>query len=248
MVAMSVVAEKAARALTGQRREVLTEEATRKALEKFEEEEHVPDLQRRIVRAPSPANAIHEELQTGYDLVFVGAGRRRTVANRVLTAALDEGGASAVILSGDRFNGAFRKILVATDGGYAARGATELAILYAKAIGAELAAVNIVDPRLQTSNEGEAAGMRVVSDVAALGTQHGVAVDAHVRWSSAAPRTIVEAAREFGADLIVMGAVPQVLGRQTFLGNTAEYVLRAAPCPVALYVPRVPRAAAKAAA
>lgn len=247
MVAMSVIAEKAARALTGQRRQVLTEEATRETLARFEEEEHVPDFHSRIVRSPSPANAIHEELQTGYDLVFVGAGRRRTVANRVLTAALEEGGASAVVLSGERFNGAFRKILVATDGGYAARGATELAILYAKAVGAELAAVNIVDPRLQNGAEGENVGMRVVTDVAALGEQHGVKVDAHVRWSAAAPRTIVEAAREFGADLIVIGAVPQLLGRQTFLGNTAEYVLRAAPCPVALYVPRVPRAAAKAA-
>ena len=109
--------------------------------------------------------------------------------------------------------------------------------------------MNIVDPRLQGSGTeaGEQVGMRVVSDVAAMGAQHGVLVDAHVRWSSAAPRTIVEAAREFDADLIVLGAVPQLLGRQTFLGNTVEYVLRAAPCPVALFVPRVPRAVAKAA-
>ena len=249
MVAMSVVAEKPARALTGQRREVLTEEATREALSRFEAEEHVPDFHSRIVRSPSPATAIHEELQTGYDLVFLGAGGGATVSNRVLTAALVEGGASAVVLSGDTFNGPFRRILVATDGAYAARGATELALLYAKATGAEVAAVNIVDPRLQGSGTeaGEQVGMRVVSDVAAMGAQHGVLVDAHVRWSSAAPRTIVEAAREFDADLIVLGAVPQLLGRQTFLGNTVEYVLRAAPCPVALFVPRVPRAVAKAA-
>src|SRR5205085_638670 len=95
MVALSVVAEKAARPPSGQRRQVLTEEATRDAVSKFEAEEHVPDFHSRIVRSPSPANAIHEELQQGYDLVFVGAGRRRTVANRVLTAALLEGGASS---------------------------------------------------------------------------------------------------------------------------------------------------------
>ena len=109
MVAMSVVAEKPARALTGQRREVLTEEATREALSRFEAEEHVPDFHSRIVRSPSPATAIHEELQTGYDLVFLGAGRRRTVSNRVLTAALVEGRASAVVLSGDTFDGPFRR-------------------------------------------------------------------------------------------------------------------------------------------
>src|SRR5512140_804918 len=205
---------------------------------KFAAEEHVPDLQPRIVRALSPATAIHEEVQHGYDLVFVGAGRRRTVANRVLTAALQEGGASAVLLSGESFPEAFRKILVATDGAYAARGATELAMLYAKATGAQLAAVSIVDPQLRGTEAGEqseSVGMRVVTDVAELGAQHGVAVDAHVRWSSSAGRTIVEAAREVNADLVVLGAMPQLLGRRTFLGNTVEYVLRSAPCPVALF-------------
>ncbi|HEY6909359.1 MAG TPA: cation:proton antiporter [Myxococcales bacterium] len=250
MVALSVVAQKTGRALAGQRRRPLTEEMTRETVAKFAAEEHVPDLQARIVRALSPATAIHEEVQHGYDMVFVGAGRRRTVANRVLTAALQEGGASAVLLSGESFPVAFRKILVATDGAYAARGATELAMLYAKANGAELAAVSIVDPQLRGTEAGEqseSVGMRVVTDVAALGAQHGVAVDAHVRWSTSAGRTIVEAAREVGADLIVLGAMPQLLGRRTFLGNTVEYVLRSAPCPVALFVPRAPRAAMKAA-
>lgn len=250
MVALSVVAQKGGRVLTNQRRRPLTEEMTRETVAKFAAEEHVPDLQPRIVRALSPATAIHEEVQHGYDLVFVGAGRRRTVANRVLTAALQEGGASAVLLSGESFPEAFRKILVATDGAYAARGATELAMLYAKATGAQLAAVSIVDPQLRGTEAGEqseSVGMRVVTDVAELGAQHGVAVDAHVRWSSSAGRTIVEAAREVNADLIVLGAMPQLLGRRTFLGNTVEYVLRSAPCPVALFVPRAPRATAKAA-
>jgi len=245
-----VVAQKQGLQLSGQLRQPLTEEMTRETVAKFAAEEHVPDLQPRIVKALSPATAIHEEVQHGYDLVFVGAGRRRTVANRVLTAALQEGGASAVLLSCESFPEAFRKILVATDGAYAARGATELALLYAKATGAELAAVSIVDPQLRGTEAGEqseSVGMRVVTDVAALGAQHGVAVDAHVRWSSSAGRTIVEAAREVNADLVVLGAMPQLLGRRTFLGNTVEYVLRSAPCPVALFVPRAPRAAAKAA-
>ena len=188
-------------------------------------------------------------MQHGYDLVFVGAGRRRTVANRVLTAALQEGGASAVLLSGESFPEAFRKILVATERRRRPR-ATELAMLYAKATGAELAAVSIVDPQLRGTEAGEqseSVGMRVVTDVAALGAQHGVAVDAHVRWSASAGRTIVESAREVNADLVVLGAMPQLLGRRTFLGNTVEYVLRSAPCPVALFVPRAPRATAKAA-
>src|SRR3954464_1674879 len=249
MVAMSVVPEKAGAG--AQRRQPATEEDTREALSRFAAEEHVPDLQPRIVRSPSPANALNEELKHGYDLVVIGAGRRRTVANRVLTAALQESGAAAVLLSGDSFPDVFRRVLVATDGAYAARGATELAMLYAKAAGADLAAISIVDPQLrgtEAGNQGEAVGMRVVTDVAAMGAQQGVNVDAHVRWSTSAARTIVESAREMKADLIVLGAMPQLLGRRTFLGNTVEYVLRCAPCPVALFIPRAPRAAAPKAA
>jgi nucleotide-binding universal stress UspA family protein len=123
-------------------------------------------------------------------------------------------------------------------------------MLYAKSAGADLAAISIVDPQLRSSEAGkqsEAVGMRVVTDVAAMGAQQGVNVDAHVRWSTSAARTIVESAREMKADLIVLGAMPQLLGRRTFLGNTVEHVLRCAPCPVALFVPRAPRVAAKAA-
>ena len=249
LVAISVVPEKGA-GLTLQRRTPLSEQDSRAVLESFAAEQQLPDFHPRVVEAKSPAGTIEEELkQRDYDLLFVGAGRRRTVANRLLSAALEGGGASTVLVSGDAFPPQFKRILIATDGGFAARGAAELALLYAKEASAAVLAVNVVAPAADESDSGrmEDVGMRVVSEVARMGTQEGLEVEAHVRWSVSPGRAIVEAARELRADLLVMGAVPQVLGRRTFLGNTAEYVLSSAPCPVALFVPPAPRAAAKAA-
>lgn len=250
LVAVSVVPEKEA-PRSMQRRAPLTEEASRAIFDSFADEQRLPDFHPRIVTGPSPASSIEEEMkERGYDLLFVGAGRRRMVSNRLLSAALQEGGASTVLLSGDSFPREFRRLLVATDGGYAARGASELAILYAKSVGATLAAVSVVAPARGDGNADvrhEDVGARVASEVARMAAQDGIEVDAHVRWSNAPGRAIVEAARELGADLLLLGAVPQLLGRRTYLGNSVEHVLATAPCPVALFVPAVPRAAAKAA-
>ena len=250
LVAMSVVPEKNA-GPSPQRRSPLTEEHSRALLESFAAEQKLPDFHSRVVEAKSPASSIEDELaQHNYDLLFVGAGRRRTVANRLLSAALEGGGASTVLVSGEEFPPVFKRVLIATDGGFAARGATELALLYAKEAGALVLAMSVVVPApdaLAPDGRVEDVGMRVVGEVARVGAAEGVEVESHVRWSASPGRAIVEAVSELRADLLVMGAVPQVLGRRTFLGNTAEYVLASAPCPVAIFVPPVPRAAAKAA-
>lgn len=228
------------------RRARVTEEDLEQVLESFSNEEELPDFQRRVVSAPSPVAAIHDELQHGYDLVFVGAGRRRTVSNRILSAAIEEGGPSAVILSGESFPRKFRRILLATDGGFAARGAAELAILYAGAGAAEVHALSVIEAH-GVSEDLRAVRSRVVHDVVELGSRSGVRIESRIERSSSASRTIIEVATELSADLVIMGAVPQVLGRRTYLGNTVESILRDAPCAVALFVPGVPRARAKVA-
>jgi Kef-type K+ transport system membrane component KefB/nucleotide-binding universal stress UspA family protein len=247
MVAISVVADESGGRLTRQRRPVLTAQQTRATLARFAEEESVRDFHPRIVTAPSPAAAIEDELLRGYDLVFVGAGRRRMVSNRIVTAAV-QGGAGAVIVSGDSFPGAFKRILVPTDGGYAARAAAELALLYASAATGEVTALTVqTNASSFLDDEPRRISARVLQEIVQLGARHGVAIDGQVRVSQSVARTTVEAARELSADLIVLGGVPQTLGRQTFLGNTVEYVLRYAPCPVAVFLPPSPRGAAKAA-
>jgi Kef-type K+ transport system membrane component KefB/nucleotide-binding universal stress UspA family protein len=249
MVAMAVVPRESDEGLP-QRRDVLTGDKTRATIDQFAAEHPLPDFHGRVVAAPSPVAAIEEELQKGYDLVFVGAGRRRTISNRILSATVESGIANAVVVSGETFPREFRRILVAADGGFAARGAAELAVLYAKAVGAEVQVLNVVDTTSADAAGQERlrdVGSRVVNELAQFGSRHGVRVDGRVARSGSAARTIADAARELDANLVVLGAVPQMLGRRTFLGNTVEYLLTYAPCPVALFVPALPRAGAKAA-
>ena len=107
MVVVSVVPEDDASRRTSllQRRAVLTKEESQHAFETFAAEERLPDCHPQLIVSPSPVESIREELRRGYDLVFLGAGRRRMVANRILTAVLEQGRADAVVLSGESFLG-----------------------------------------------------------------------------------------------------------------------------------------------
>lgn len=231
-----------------QRRRALTEEVTKQAFDAFAAEDPPPDFHPQTVRAPSPVEAIRQELRRGYDLVFLGAGRRRMVTNRLLTATLEQGGSNVVVVSGETFPQRFRRILVPTAGGFAARGAAELAVLYAEAVGAELVVLHVVETlsiEHEVQEQLRRVGTRVVTELAALGEQHGIRVESRIRVSRSAGRCILREAEEMEADLIVLGALPRVPGRSTFLGNTVEYVLGNAPCGVALFVPAVRKVSAQ---
>jgi nucleotide-binding universal stress UspA family protein len=239
------------RQLQLQRRSVQTVEETNQVLGQFTAEEQLPDFHPRVVTALSPVAALREELKQGYDLVFLGAGRRRMAANRMLSAVLEEGGPDVVLLSGESFPRSFKRILIATAGGFAARGAAELAILYGKAAGAQVHAVHIVEAAAAGPSTHErqlTVGTRLVADVTALGEKSGVRVDSWVRQEASSPRAILGAAQEVGADLVIVGAIPRVLGRRLYLGNTAEYVLGHAHAAVAVFVPGMRRAVAARAA
>lgn len=249
MVALSVLPEGAGEGGIArlQRREVVSKEQSRDALEAFAAEAKLPDFHPQQVTSRSPVESIREELQRGYDLVFLGAGRRRMIANRILTAVLEERGSDVVVVSGESFPKTFRRILVPTAGGFAARGAAELAVLYAKAVGAHIEVLHVVETlaiELAVQEELRTVGMRVVTELAALGEQQGVRVESRVKVSRAAGRCVLGEAQDSGSDLIVLGANPRVLGRRLFFGNTVEFILSRAGCPVALFVPAAPRATA----
>lgn len=86
-----------------------------------------------------------------------------------------------------------------------------------------------------TPGDGRAVAQSILRDalIAALGTQAG-----HVECrvvAGTAGRQLVEAARELGAQLIVLATRGSM---SLLLGTVSQYVLRKAPCPV-LIVPAV---------
>lgn len=137
-----------------------------------------------------------------------------------------------------------RRILVPVDFSDAARPVVEYARDMARDRGASVALLHVVgvpatpldpaygvaaDPKiLQDLQAGAARGLE---DLAALVRKAGVPVETRVVLG-APSREIVRAAREGGADLVVIGTHGRTGLRHVFLGSVAENVVRLCPCPV----------------
>jgi nucleotide-binding universal stress UspA family protein len=136
----------------------------------------------------------------------------------------------------------FRKILVAVDGSAVAARAADVGFDLARSLAAELALIHVVDPMIVTyAPEGGMTG----SELIALGQQEGKRLLStfaqrvslqppplefiHVGRSAS---EIVKAARDWPADLIVIGSHGREGVKRLVLGSVAEAVLRQATCPV----------------
>jgi nucleotide-binding universal stress UspA family protein len=139
----------------------------------------------------------------------------------------------------------FKRILVAVDESTFSAHAAAVAIHLAKALNAELAFFHAIDPaRLSGSESGMAADI-----LAAAAERDGRALlDAFRERAGTTPAALgflefgkpaaklVEGARIWPADLIVMGTHGRGRVEKLLVGSVAEGVLRHAPCPV-LVVP-----------
>lgn len=135
----------------------------------------------------------------------------------------------------------FRKILIAVDSEPVATHAADVGVELAQALGAEMAFVTVVDSSLGYPADTGVSPDELLS--VAKQDAKGMLDDFRQRLAqqtgamefilTGSPATeIVKAAREWPADVIVIGShgrrgVPRVL-----LGSVAEGVMRHAPCPV----------------
>jgi len=139
----------------------------------------------------------------------------------------------------------FRRILVAVDGSEVAARAVLVTADLARALGAEIAIVHVIDPKLAVVPDSGVAADRLVFDLHREGQQllDTAAARLHVTpppWEflreGNPAREIISAAREWDAQLIVIGTHGRSGLNRALWGNTAEGVSRHAPCPV-LVVP-----------
>jgi nucleotide-binding universal stress UspA family protein len=142
----------------------------------------------------------------------------------------------------------FQKILIAVDGEPVAAHAAEIGIQMANCLKAEVAFIHAVDPALihapgvaseELLREAEREGRRML-DALPRGVGPSLTALQFIRIGKAA-HEILTAAKEWPADLIVMGShgrhgIPRVL-----LGSVAEAVMRHAPCPVLVVRARTER-------
>jgi nucleotide-binding universal stress UspA family protein len=143
----------------------------------------------------------------------------------------------------------YARILVPVDGSETAKRGLEEAILLAKALGSALRLVHVVDDSALAMNPeaGIAAaplvedfaenGREILEEARAQAAQQGaqqVEVVLHENFTGRVANVIVEEAKMWGAELIVMGTHGRRGIRHAVLGSDAEAVVRASVCPVLL--------------
>ena len=139
----------------------------------------------------------------------------------------------------------FQHILVAVDGSEFAAHALEVASSLAAAVGAQIGLVHVIDPKFvvnETGVPGDQLWAMLRADGKGLLETAASAVPAHPQcWKflrEGPPWTeIVDSAREWRADLIVIGTHGRSGLTRLVFGSTAEGVTRHAPCPVIVVPP-----------
>jgi nucleotide-binding universal stress UspA family protein len=136
-----------------------------------------------------------------------------------------------------RAAGAIKKILVPTSGtSYAERG-IELACRLGEEQKAEIYLINVIEvprtlPMEAPLPDAETKARDILNEGESIVTLRGLPVRVEVRRSRIAGEEIIRAAKDWGADLIVMGIRSQIRMAQDLLGRTSDLVLRRAPCEV----------------
>ena len=138
----------------------------------------------------------------------------------------------------------YKRILIATDGSEKSKVAAEEGMELAKALGAQVIALNVVNEvviasavrqlgsdRKEVEAKLEKAGGKAVEDLKAMGAKMGVSVDSIVRIGAPA-NTVIDTAGAEKADLIVMGSHGESGASKLLIGSVVQKVLYWATIPV----------------
>jgi nucleotide-binding universal stress UspA family protein len=135
----------------------------------------------------------------------------------------------------------FKKILIAIDGEPIAAHAADMGAELARLAGAEMAFIHVIDPELVNAadtglqpaalaEQAKEDARRLIEEFRKRLPQPASAL-AFVEVGSAATE-IANAARDWPADLVVIGSHGRGGVKRALMGSVAESVMRHAPCPV----------------
>jgi len=138
----------------------------------------------------------------------------------------------------------YKRILIATDGSDKSKKAAQEGLELAKALGAQVVALNVVNEvviasavrqlgsdRKEVEEKLKVAGAKAVDDLKAMGAKIGVTVDTIVRIGAPA-NTVIDVAGAEKADLIVMGSHGESGASKLLIGSVVQKVLYWATVPV----------------
>ncbi|WP_101294288.1 cation:proton antiporter domain-containing protein [Halegenticoccus soli] len=234
----------------------------RRCLDLMRVQLNLPDARTRMISRPegdTTTGTVLTEAARGYDLLVLGAGalaprsdaplfgatiddviRDSPCPVMIASAAPD---AEATDVQELRNQEPIRRILVPTVGAEYNRHAAEVAFAIAQERGAVVEVVHVVTPPRTGDvfadrpdmDSALRLGEEIVDGEADLGRERGVEVRTNVFVGEAdAEEELVAYAAEGDYDLVVLGSNIRPLTGRAFLGHRVEYIVRNAPCPVAV--------------
>lgn len=204
-----------------------------------------------------PASVALDEIARDYDLLMLGAGPHRLGDGSITGRVLSDARVPAIVVrSADGTPPPkFARLLVPLDGGAVSRAAAELALLYARAVGAEVTAIFVVNesrvatgsvvlPESRTTHEVDTDARAPIEahirgELDELARGHDVDLDVRVLASGDPASTIIEMANTGAFDLLVLGAEARTLVHSSLFGLGTAEILERAHCTVAVAVPRL---------
>jgi nucleotide-binding universal stress UspA family protein len=138
----------------------------------------------------------------------------------------------------------YKRILIATDGSDRSKKAAEEGVELAKALGAQVVALNVVNEvvvasavrqlgsdRKDVESKLKTAGQKAVDEIKKMGDAAGVKVDTVIRIGAPA-NDVIDVAGAEKADLIVMGSHGESGASKLLIGSVVQKVLYWATIPV----------------
>jgi len=151
---------------------------------------------------------------------------------------------NVIEITAQRWDRMYKRILIATDGSDKSKAAAEEGMELAKAVGATVIALNVVNEviiasavrqlgsdRKDVESRLKTAGDKAVEELKAMGAKMGVSVDAIVRIGAPA-NAIIDTSGAEKADLIVIGSHGESGATKLLIGSVAQKVLYWATIPV----------------
>lgn len=203
-------------------------------------------LTRKVLAGTDPGHVILQEAKNDYDLLVIGAPQPSAERAVMFTPLVDHlirlAPCPTMLVHGHDLPADWvpRRLLVPTNGSLEAQRAAEVAfamhtgdeIVRILTVIEELSDAYHLDPEGAMLERQIQAGRQIVQELCRRGESLGAITEAKVLVGSAPERLILQHAREFHADLIIVGTSVRPGSHRLFLGPRVERLLRNAPCAV----------------
>ena len=205
-----------------------------------------PDITMHVTESEATEDAISEEAEKGYGLMFIGrepAAEGNRFTEQITRSAVSFGGPIVIILArgvhtDERHNGPLN-ILVPVTGTPISRQGAELAVALAQGSKGSVTALHVAGAssrerarwgvRLGAALAPDSSADATIQEVIELGKAYGVDVKGTIRSRRTAENAIIREIRGGGYDLLVMGVSPRP-GEQLFFGEVPADLLERSPC------------------